>query len=125
MKLMLVDDEPDILHVYRRALEKRGYSVDMFLNPLVALEQFQPGKYDLALLDVRMPDMNGLELAKKLAEKDLNLRIVFLSAFDFYALRNNYPSLSAKFFLNKPLSVAELDAKLKGFLEEPERTSPI
>jgi CheY-like chemotaxis protein len=125
LKLLLVDDEQDILDAFRRGLERLGYSLDVFLDPLEALHQFQPGEYDLALLDVRMPEMDGLELSLKLSQMDPHLRIVFLSAYDFYVLRKNYPDLSAKYFLNKPISMTELESKLRSFLEESSHVSAL
>ncbi|TLY01201.1 MAG: response regulator, partial [Thaumarchaeota archaeon] len=65
-KIMVVDDEYDIVHVVRRHLEKWGFSVDTFTNPLFALQMFKdnPDRYSVALLDIRMPELNGIALAK-------------------------------------------------------------
>lgn len=61
-RLLVVDDEPDITSVMEQGLEKEGFDVDAFNNPLEALSNFKPGVYDLLLLDVRMDRMNGFEL---------------------------------------------------------------
>jgi DNA-binding response OmpR family regulator len=58
----LVEDDPDITLSYSLALEDSGYVVDIYNDRLVALTRFKPNFYDLLLLDLRMPQMNCLEL---------------------------------------------------------------
>jgi len=67
---LVVDDEADITAVMRRGLEKEGFGVDTFNDPLEALSDFKPGVYDLALLDIRMDKMNGFELFRALQKID-------------------------------------------------------
>ena len=71
---MLVDDEPDILAVFKRGLEIHGYSVDAFETSKEALEDFQQSKYDRIVLDIRMPELNGFDLARALWEKRLRCK---------------------------------------------------
>jgi DNA-binding response OmpR family regulator len=59
---LVVDDEPDISFTLKVALEKRGYFVDIYNDPAAVLANFKPDYYDLLLLDVKMPKMNGFEL---------------------------------------------------------------
>jgi CheY-like chemotaxis protein len=61
-RISLVDDERDILVIYKAGLEQNGFLVDGFNDPVQALLSFKAGKYDLALLDIKMPRMNGFEL---------------------------------------------------------------
>jgi CheY-like chemotaxis protein len=69
-KILLVDDEPDITETFSLALEDSGlYEVDTYNNPIVALSQFRSNFYDLALLDIRMPGMNGYELYNGIQKK--------------------------------------------------------
>ena len=61
-RILLVDDEPDITLSFNIVLEDNGFVVDAFNDPLLALSSFKQGIYDLALLDIKMPKMNGFEL---------------------------------------------------------------
>lgn len=65
-KVMLVDDEPDILDVVSRGLEMFGIEVHAFNTPIKALSHFRPGYYDAIILDIKMPEMSGFELARKI-----------------------------------------------------------
>jgi DNA-binding response OmpR family regulator len=64
-KILIVDDEPDITSTFDMILQMNGFGVDTYNDPLLALSDFKPGLYGLALLDIRMPKMNGFELYKK------------------------------------------------------------
>ena len=64
-RILVVDDEPDVIIVFKMVLEMNGFEVDAYDNALSALDNFKPNSYDLLLLDVKMPQMNGFELYKK------------------------------------------------------------
>jgi DNA-binding NtrC family response regulator len=78
-RIMVVDDEEDVNVTLRIVLEDQ-FSVDVFSDPFVALDNFKPGLYDLLLIDIRMPKMNGLVLYDKLREIDSNVRVCFITA---------------------------------------------
>jgi two-component system response regulator ChvI len=67
-KIMIVDDETDICVTLREILEQNGFKADAFTDPLLALDNFKAGLYDLLLLDIKMPQMNGFQLSRN--EKD-------------------------------------------------------
>ena len=79
-RILLVDDESDVTTVLTFALEDYGFEVESYNNPLVALSNFKPNYYDLAILDIKMPEMNGFELLREIRKEDENLRICFLTA---------------------------------------------
>ena len=79
---MLVDDEPDVLFAVRLALEKGGFAVHAYENPKKALDDYRPGAYDLLIIDIKMPHMNGLELGEKVRHADPQARICFLTAIN-------------------------------------------
>jgi two-component system catabolic regulation response regulator CreB len=79
-RILLVDDESDVTTVLTFALEDYGFEVESYNNPLVALANFKPNYYNLAILDIKMPEMNGFELLRKIRKEDENLRICFLTA---------------------------------------------
>jgi len=79
-RIMIVDDENDINFLFKMVLEDNGFKVDTFSDPLVALQNFTAGAYDLLLLDMLMPKMNGFELYKKMRMLDDKVKICFLTA---------------------------------------------
>jgi len=76
----LVDDESDVTTVLTFALEDYGFEVESYNNPLDALSNFKSNYYDLAILDIKMPEMNGFELLREIRKEDENLKICFLTA---------------------------------------------
>jgi CheY-like chemotaxis protein len=83
--VMLVDDEPDILTIFKSYLTSEGYNVEAFSDSYVALQSFatsEPHHYDLLVLDIRMPSINGLQLYQRLKAVDPYIKVVFLSALE-------------------------------------------
>lgn len=83
-RILIVDDESDITHIVKSALEKQGLIVDAFNDPILALESFKPGYYHLALIDIRMPAMNGFELFTEIRRVDPKIDVCFLTAYEQY-----------------------------------------
>jgi DNA-binding response OmpR family regulator len=83
-RILIVDDDPSITTSFGLALEDSGLfeKVDMCNDPALALSNFRPDKYDIALLDVEMPDLNGYELYNKIREIDNKVRVCFITAQD-------------------------------------------
>ena len=77
----MVDDEQDLTYTLKVILEEDGsFQVETFTDPALALSEFKAGMYDLAVLDIRMPAMNGFQLYRKLKDVDNMLKICFLTA---------------------------------------------
>jgi two-component system response regulator ChvI len=118
----LVDDEPDIILFVKTVLEINGFVVDSYNNPTLALSNFKPGLYDLLLLDIRMPKMNGFELYQKMREIDRNVKACFLTAsevfYEEYRRRDDdaYPGLDKEHFIQKPVRTEELIRQLNEIL---------
>jgi len=106
---MVVDDEPDITSGIRGCLTGRFY-VDTFNDPLEALANFQQGKYDMVLIDVKMPKMNGFELYKAMYQIDHDASFCFITAFEIRLseFKKIFPSTKIACFLKKPFSVNDL-----------------
>ena len=79
-RILIVDDEDDINLLFKMVLEDNGFKVDTFNDPLVALQNFTAGSYDLLILDMLMPNMNGFELYQKIRMLDDKIKICFLTA---------------------------------------------
>ena len=118
-RILLVDDEPDITVSFKAMLEQKGFKVDTFNNPLVAIGSFKPGVYSLLLLDIRMPEMDGFKLYEELKKLDKEVKAVFISAFEINseALRAIYPELRIESFIRKPVESDRLSNILKQELE--------
>jgi CheY-like chemotaxis protein len=79
-KILFVDDEVDLTFMFKMALEDVGlFTVDTFNDPLLALKTFRSDSYDLVILDIKMPKMDGLRLYKQLKRLDPDVRICFLT----------------------------------------------
>jgi DNA-binding response OmpR family regulator len=88
-------------------------------NPLQALSEFQPGFYDLILIDINMPKMDGIELSSKILELDANIKICLVTAGEsnIEVLRELYPTRSIGCFIKKPVSIEYLVRRVKAELE--------
>ena len=109
-RILVVDDEKDIVHVLKRGLESKGFEVTSHTDPHQVLSDFRPGKYDLLLIDIRMPQMNGFELYRKLQLIDPLVKICFITAYEIYydEFRRVFPKIKVSCFVKKPVSIDEL-----------------
>jgi DNA-binding response OmpR family regulator len=120
-RVIVVDDEEDITRLLKVAFEQAGMVVTAFNDPATALENFMPGKYDLAILDVRMPGMTGFELYRSIREMDGGrTKVCFLTAFELYdedLAKNEVGKSEVSCFIKKPIKVADLIKRVKIVLE--------
>ena len=79
-KILVIDDETDLTYTLEKVLEDNGFKVDSFNDPILALDNYKAKFYDLIILDIKMPKINGYELYIKLREKDPKVKICFLTA---------------------------------------------
>jgi DNA-binding response OmpR family regulator len=109
---LYVDDEPDMTDMLKMALEHAGFSVDIFNDPLIALEHFKPNLYDLVILDVRMPKMNGIELHNQLKQIDPSTRVCFLTAsnetYSEELGKERHCELNKDLFMYMPLPISKI-----------------
>jgi len=106
--IMLVDDQPDMLFTYRSFLEGQGFKVHTFTDPTFALRQFakeDTSKYDLVVMDIRMPQLNGLQLYQRLRAINSTIRILFVTALDAAdELISLLPDVASNQVIMKPVS---------------------
>ena len=123
-RILIVDDDPDITLTFKIALEKENdnnkeFEVHIFNDPLSVLSQFKPSFYDLLLIDINMPDMNGFELCTEILKIDVNVKICFITAgeVNHEAVRELYPTISIGCFIKKPVRIDYLLKRIKAELE--------
>ena len=114
-KILLVDDEADIALAFSLGLESNGFSVDAFTSSIKALANFKAGFYTLALLDIKIPEMDGLELYTKIREKDKKIKVCFISAYDVdYQAIKEY----SRCIIKKPITINDLINKINKEMQE-------
>ena len=117
--ILIVDDDPDVASIFSMGLEDEGFEVYTYNDPLIALSNFKPSFYDLLLIDINMPKMNGFELCTQILKFDVNVRICFITAGEtnIQALREVYPLISVGCFIKKPVTIDYLVKRIKSELE--------
>lgn len=109
-KILLVDDEKDIIVTLNMVLEEGGYEVDSFTDPIIALKKFRAASYDLVIIDIKMSEMDGFELRRQIKKTDNAVKICFLTASELYYEEfrkelglENFTTLDKDRFLMKPI----------------------
>ena len=115
-KLLVVDDEKHLRLLYKTEFEAEGYQVDTAADAREALGMFEHERYDLVILDIRMPGMDGLEALGKFLGRDNKLPVIINSAYDSY--KDNFMSWSADSYVIKSSDLSELKQKVKEALGE-------
>ncbi len=118
-RIAVVDDEPDITTVLKRGLEHNGFAADVFNDPQAVLASFTPGSYDLMIIDIRMPKINGFDLYRELKKRDSNVKVCFLTAFEIYyeEFRKMFPTIDVRAFIRKPISISNLVSQVNSTIE--------
>src|SRR5919197_3480051 len=119
-RILVVDDDPDITFTFKLGLEAdKSFEVYTFTDPSEALSNFRPHFYDLLLVDINMPELNGFVLCTRILKIDVNVRICFITAGDanIEALREIYPTLSIGCFIKKPVEIEYLVKRLLAELD--------
>ena len=120
-RLLIVDDDNEILKTMKQILEDKGFLVYPFSNPLEAISAFNPGLYDLLLIDVKMPQMNGFEFYQQIRKRNKNrdIKTCFITEYDVYyeSLKKEFPGLNVGCFIRKPVKAEELANKINEELQ--------
>ena len=128
-KILLVDDDPDANLSLSILLRDRGFDVDSFTSPSDALKYFRRNYYDLLVLDVRMPNMDGFELYRAIRELDTKAKIWFFAAaeLDNYRvaeLEDMMEELGEECFISKPIENNEILCRINTILTKTNHPSP-
>ena len=120
-RLLIVDNEPDITFTLSSILEENGFEVFSFNHPLLALRSFKPRYYELVILDIKMPKMDGFELYREIKRKDNRVKVCFLTAISEFIeyeqyKKETYPKMGERYFIAKPVSNDELIRRVNEML---------
>ena len=119
-RILLVDNEPDIALGFKMGLEDNGFIVDSFNDPQTALSKFRAGLYDLLLLDIKMPKMNGIEFYKRMKEIDEKVKVCFITASEIHYFeeiaKEIFPILGVRRLIRKPIKIQDLVKTVKAEL---------
>ena len=117
-RVLLVDDEPDVVNLVKKSLERNGFVVDAYTDPLLALQNFKGGVYSLLLLDIKMPKINGIEFFRRVEKEDDKVKVCFFSASEYLTsnVKDKFYNSPDKFlFISKPISIPEMTRQIKQF----------
>jgi len=118
---LVVDDDVDLLHTFKDLLEPRGYTVDTADTGMRALEMSRTGAYDLAVVDVRLPDIEGIEVLRRMRSNSRNMKKIILTGYP--NLENAIESITqgVDAYLLKPIEPAEFLKIIEGKLNDKEK----
>ena len=123
-KLLIVDDDSDIVQVLKLGLVRNGFSVEAFTNPQEALQSFKSHaeSYCLVLSDIRMPSLSGIQLSKKVKEVNPNVKVILMTAFEVRdsEFSKVFPSTHVDGFVQKPIHIKDLIDKILTFIGNTE-----
>lgn len=124
--ILILDDEFDIIAPFKQGLERQGYHVFAFTEPLLALEHFRINskQYGLVISDLRMPGMNGYEFIKRIKEIKAEVKVFFMTAFeiDDIEFKRVLPSVKIDEFIQKPISINEITGVIGKYIDVQMKT---
>ena len=124
--MLLIDDEPDITFIMKLGLQRQGFEVETYNDPLLFLSNAKPGSYDIAIFDIRMPKMDGFQVSHEFKKLDARARVYFLSAFDTAEdpkSKQLFGESRVSGFLKKPIGIAELVRRLNETTDRPKASN--
>lgn len=127
LKILVVDDEPDALELFKELFSKQGHDVECVLTGQKALDSVEKSIIDVVLLDIRMPQMDGLQVLDKLKQKKPELPVVMLTAYGYDEdLIKKALDLGAAGYISKNLPLAQIVHTFKTLLSavHPKRKRP-
>jgi len=120
-KVMIVDDELDLSLLLKTLLEENNFRVDWYTDPVLALNKFKRNFYDLLLLDIKMPKMNGFELYRELKKIEKRVKVCFLTAltelYEYDKFKEEVsPKEDERYFIPKPIENEELIKRVNSII---------
>ena len=115
-RMLIVDDEPDVNTVLQKVFEQSGFNADSYNDPILTLENFKAGSYDLVLLDIKMPGMDGFHFYQEMKKIDSKVKVCFLTASEMYYERfrkeEGFAEIDKDLFVRKPIENEDLIKKI-------------
>ena len=119
-KILVVDDDIDITLLIKEGLEQKGFHIASYNDPQVALQEFKPDFYDLMLVDIRMPKVNGFEFYQGVRKNDIKVKVCFITAFaiSYEEISKILPPelVTRQNIIHKPIGIKELINKINEIL---------
>jgi len=115
-KIILAEDDGDMRRFLVRALQNAGYEVISFDNGLSAYQRLREEPFELLLTDIVMPEMDGIELARRASELDPDIKIMFITGFAAVALNSDSNAPKNAKVLSKPVHLRELVSEVQKML---------
>ncbi|QEH67593.1 response regulator transcription factor [Cellulosilyticum sp. ST5] len=116
MRLLIIEDEISILEALQKGLKKEGYAVDIVSDGNEAMEYLELNSYDLVVLDINLPGIDGLSILRNLRKEDIDTRVIIISANREIEDRIKGLDLGANDYLVKPFDFQELKARIRSLL---------
>ena len=120
-RILIIDDDPDIAIILHVVLEDNGFKTDSYTDPELAYRNFRDGFYDLILLDIKMPEVDGFHFYQKIRETDSRVKVIFLTASEYYyeqyRKERGFDLFKQEFFLRKPIETEDLVQAINKLLE--------
>jgi DNA-binding response OmpR family regulator len=109
-RILILDNEMDSNITLEAVLQDSGFKVDSYEDPILALKNFKSYFYDLAILDIKMPQMNGFIVYNEIKKLDNRIKVCFLTAGEIYygVYTDSFSSVDVKCFIRKPIKNEEL-----------------
>jgi two-component system response regulator VanR len=122
-RILIVDDEPDITSSFEQALRDNGFEVDIANDSPLALKNFKEGSYELLIIDIVMPEMDGFSLYEEIRKIDKKVKVCFITAFEvnYQALRAVFPAATSTddigCFIRKPVDMDDLVKRINAEIQ--------
>jgi DNA-binding response OmpR family regulator len=120
-RILIIDDDEDITMLLHAVLERYGFEIDSYTDPVLAHKNFRSGQYDLAILDIRMPVFNGFLLYQKIRKTDSRIKLCFLTATEYFYEQireeQGFGHFKQELFLRKPIQIEEFVYTIMKLLE--------
>ena len=118
-RVLIIDDELDMVHIVKAGLKHKGFEVDSYIDPILALQNFKSGSYQLLILDIKMHKMDGMDVLDRIKKEDDKIKVCFFTASQEFA--SNYTSIfnnsKDKFLIVlKPISIPIMTKQIEQFL---------
>jgi DNA-binding NtrC family response regulator len=108
LEILILDDEPIVGERLKAALEKEGHTVETFVNPFRAVQRLEDKVFDIVVTDIRMDDMDGIEILERVREKDPRTKVIMITGYATLELARESLTKGAFDFIAKPFKLKEM-----------------